>query len=50
MLDKKIINIVKILEATQFIRMLPFKCNIGEYEKAKFFYVYACHKLNEIFK
>ena len=50
MLEEKIKNIVKILEATQFIRMLPFKCHVGEYKKAKFFYVYACHMLNEIFK
>jgi hypothetical protein len=50
MLEKKTKNIVKILEATQFIRMLPFKCNIGKYQKAKFFYVYACYMLSEIFK
>jgi hypothetical protein len=50
MLDQKTINIVKVLEATQFIRMLPFKCNTGEYEKAKFFYIYACYMLGKIFK
>lgn len=50
MLEKKTKNIVKIFEATQFIRMLPFKCNVGKYQKAKFFYVHACYMLNEIFK
>ena len=41
---------VDILEATQFIRMLPFKCAAGEIEKAKFFYVHACHLLNRVLK
>jgi hypothetical protein len=50
MLEEKTKKIVKILEATQFIRMLPFKCNVGEYQKAKFFYVHACYMISEIFK
>jgi len=42
-------QIIDVLEATQFIRMLPFKCAAGDFEKAKFFYVHACHLLNKIF-
>ena len=45
-IDKKAID---ILEATQFIRMLPFKCAAGETEKAMFFYVHACHLLSKVF-
>jgi hypothetical protein len=45
--DKKTID---VLEATQFIRMLPFKCAAGETEKAMFFYVHACHLLSKVFK
>jgi hypothetical protein len=45
--DRKTID---VLEATQFIRMLPFKCAAGEIEKAKFFYVHACHLLNRVLK
>jgi hypothetical protein len=41
---------VDVLEATQFIRMLPFKCAAGEMEKAMFFYVHACHLLSRAFK
>ena len=44
--DKKLVD---ILEATQFIRMLPFKCATGNFKKAKFFYAHACHLLNGIF-
>lgn len=44
--DKKIID---ILEATQFIRMLPFKCAAGETDKAIFFYIHACHLLSKVF-
>jgi hypothetical protein len=44
--DKKLVD---ILEATQFIRMLPFKCATGNFKKAKFFYTHACHLLNGIF-
>jgi len=42
------IKLVNVLEATQFIRMLPFKCRAGEVEKAKFFYVHACSLLGEV--
>ncbi len=42
-------QIIDVLEATQFIRMLPFKCAAGDFEKAKFFYVHACHLLSKIF-
>jgi hypothetical protein len=41
---------VDVLEATQFIRMLPFKCAAGDMDKAKFFYVHACHLLSRAFK
>jgi len=39
---------VDIFEATQFIRMLPFKCFAGDINKAKFFYVHACYLLDKI--
>lgn len=45
--DRKTID---VLEATQFIRMLPFKCAAGEFEKAEYFYVHACHLLSKVFK
>jgi hypothetical protein len=31
------------------IRMLPFKCAAGEFDKAKYFYLHACHLLNKVF-
>lgn len=40
---------VDVLEATQFIRMLPFKVQAGDIEAAKFFYVHACKLLENIF-
>jgi hypothetical protein len=40
--------VVDIFEATQFIRMLPFKCFAGDINKAKFFYVHACYLLDKI--
>lgn len=43
------LRFVNILEATQFIRMLPFKCLSGEIDKAKFFYVHACSLLSKVF-
>lgn len=43
-------QIVDVLEATQFIRMLPFKCAAGEIKKAKYFYVHACELLSRVFK
>lgn len=42
-------QIVNVLEATQFIRMLPFKLAAGELDKAKYFYVHACSLLRQIF-
>lgn len=42
-------KLLGVLEATQFIRMLPFKCAAGEIDKAKFFYVHACYLMNGIF-
>lgn len=45
----KEIQIINILEATQFIRMLPFKCAAGEFDKAKYFYLHACHLFNKVF-
>jgi hypothetical protein len=42
------ITTIKILEATQFFRMLPFKCLAGDDDKAKYFYVHALNLLSEI--
>ena len=42
------IKLIDVLEATQFIRMLPFKCRAGEVHKAKFFYVHACNLLGKV--
>lgn len=42
------IKLIDVLEATQFIRMLPFKCRAGEVNKAKFFYVHACNLLGKV--
>ena len=41
-------KLISVLEATQFIRMLPFKCRAGEINKAKFFYVHACNLLSKV--
>jgi len=35
-------KLIDILEASQFIRMLPFKLIAGDINKAKYFYVHAC--------
>ena len=43
-------EIVDVFEATQFIRMLPFKVLAGDIDKAKFFYVHACYLLSKVFK
>lgn len=40
--------LIDVLEATQFIRMLPFKCLAGDVEKAKYFYVHACYLLSKL--
>ena len=42
-------QMVDVLEATQFIRMLPFKLAAGDIDKAKYFYVHACSLLRQIF-
>jgi hypothetical protein len=43
-------EIVDVLEATQFIRMLPFKVLAGDVDKAKYFYVHACYLLSQVFR
>ena len=48
--EKRTKEIVDVFEATQFIRMLPFKVLAGDIDKAKFFYVHACYLLNKVFK
>ena len=41
-------HLVRLFEATQFFRMLPFKCHAGNIEAAKFFYAHACSLVNRI--
>ena len=41
-------ELINVLEATQFIRMLPFKCLAGDLDKAKYFYVHACYLLKKV--
>lgn len=41
-------RMINIFEATQFIRMLPFKCLAGNLKQAKFFYVYACYLFGKL--
>lgn len=41
-------KLVKLFEATQFFRMLPFKCHAGNFESAKFFYAHACSLVNTL--
>ena len=48
--DSRTKEIVDVFEATQFIRMLPFKVLAGDIDKAKFFYVHACYLLSKVFK
>ena len=43
-------QLIDILEATQFIRMLPFKLLAGDLNKAKYFYVHACYLLGKVLK
>ncbi len=40
-------KLIDILEATQFIRMLPFKLLAGDTDKAKYFYVHASKLFHE---
>jgi len=42
------VRLVKLFESTQFFRMIPFKCLAGDIEGAKFFYVHACYKVNNL--
>ena len=42
-------QMVDVLEATQFIRMLPFKLAAGDIDKAKYFYVHACSLMRQLF-
>ena len=44
--DKKLVD---VLHATQFIRMLPFKCAAGHVSHAKYFYLVACKLLRGAF-
>lgn len=48
--DPRTKEIVDVFEATQFIRMLPFKVLAGDIDKAKFFYVHACYLLSKVFR
>lgn len=41
-------NLIQLFEATQFFRMLPFKCHANNIELAKFFYVHACSLVNRL--
>lgn len=41
-------RLVKLFEATQFFRMLPFKCHSGNFISAKYFYVHACNLVNSL--
>jgi len=41
-------NLIKLFEATQFFRMLPFKCHADNIAAAKFFYVHACSLVNRL--
>ena len=41
-------KLIDIFEATQFMRMLPFKVRAGDIDKAKYFYVHACYLLGKV--
>jgi hypothetical protein len=41
-------DLIRLFEATQFFRMLPFKCHAGNIEAAKFFYAHACSLVNRL--
>ena len=43
-------KLIDILEASQFIRMLPFKLLAGDIDKAKYFYVHACKLFSKAMK
>ena len=42
-------QLIAMLEASQFIRMLPFKIKTNDINKAKFFYVHACYLYEKVF-
>jgi serine/threonine protein kinase len=42
------LELIKLFEATQFFRMLPFKCHAGNITGAKFFYAHACYLVNKL--
>lgn len=42
------IALINLFEATQFFRMLPFKCHAGNIDAAKFFYAHACSLVNKL--
>lgn len=42
------LRLIKLFEATQFFRMLPFKCHSGNITSAKFFYAHACSLVNRL--
>lgn len=42
------LRLVQLFEATQFFRMLPFKCHAGNIDSAKFFYAHACFLVNKL--
>ena len=44
------LKLIDILEASQFIRMLPFKLLAGDTDKAKYFYVHACKLFSKAMK
>lgn len=48
--ESKTKKIVDVLEATQFIRMLPFKCAAGNFNHAKYFYLHACNLFSKVFQ
>jgi hypothetical protein len=41
-------KLITLFEATQFFRMLPFKCHAGNIDAAKFFYAHACSLVNKL--
>jgi len=42
------LHLIRLFEATQFFRMLPFKCHAGHLTNAKFFYTHACYLVNRL--
>jgi hypothetical protein len=42
------LDLINLFEATQFFRMLPFKCHAGNFTGAKFFYAHACYLVNKL--